>query len=92
MANKTTLQCLFIFDGLLILLKEGDRELPAPSFMPLPVYVKSFKPVYTKLFKPVYGSVSAGQEKCLFYVPFFLKSRKLVWPNQAMLMTSVDLR
>ena len=40
-----------------------------------------------------YGSVSAGREKCLFYVLLFLKQRRrLVWPNQAILMTSFDLR
>ena len=37
-----------------------------------------------------YGSDSAGRGKCLFYVTFF-KSRRLVWPNQKILTTSVDL-
>ena len=45
---------------------------------------------YLCLFLPI-GSVSAGREKCPFNVTF-LTSRRLVWPNQAILMTSFDFR
>ena len=38
-----------------------------------------------------YGSVSPGRGKCLFYGIFFFKSRRLVWLNQTILTTSVDL-
>ena len=36
------------------------------------------------------GSVSPGRRKCLLNILFF-NSRRLVWPNQKILMTSVDL-
>ena len=39
-----------------------------------------------------YGSVSAGREKWPFRVYFFSqKSRRLLQPNQKILMTSIDL-
>ena len=38
-----------------------------------------------------YGSVSPGRGKCLFNVLFFFQSRRVVWLNQTILTTSVDL-
>ena len=67
--------CLIVNEQNRVYLHWWMRDLPA---WPSPTSVHS------------YGSVSPGRGKCPFNVLFFL-SRRLVWLNQTILTTSVDL-
>ena len=66
----------------------GIGKTPPSHFFPLGQHCLAFRSCYlyrcslsTIYWRQTYGSVSAGREKCLFYVLSFFKSRKLVWPN-----------